>query len=102
MPDHYASEDRRRTLPVRQALKALMLPEGVQVGAWWDMDEAAKALGARVATCQSKFREFNDYHHVADGIRAESEPLGGGRWRYRLTVRQPEQLPLLDGHHAQQ
>jgi hypothetical protein len=101
--EHYTDADRARTRPIRERLLEKLVPkDGQDAGPWVDMDEAAKAIGARVGTCLSKMRELNDYHHAHLWLEFESRPIGGGRWEYRIARRRPGQLPLFESSHAQQ
>lgn len=101
MPSCYTPEDRARTSGLFRRLLAWYGPlEGQDAGPWFDADEAALVLDGRVGTLLSKGRELNDYHHIHLGLDFQSDRVKGGKWRYRIAVRKPEQLPLLEEAHA--
>ena len=93
--DHYTDADRARTKPIRDAVCDTMLGRG-----WMDLDAVAREIGARVGTVASKLRELTDADHAHLGLGYERRALSKGRHEYRLFVRQPEQLPLLEGANA--
>jgi hypothetical protein len=95
MTDHYTDTDRARTAPLKWRARDYLLDAG-----WHDMDDVAQHLGCRVGTLLSKMREFNDYHHTQHGLVFERRTAGKGRHEYRLFIRRPEQLTLLEGMNA--
>jgi hypothetical protein len=84
---HYTDEDRKRLAPSRKALAVLMLD-----GLWHDPYELAKRLSKpNAGTITSHLRDLK-----ASGVYDYERQREGTLHRYRLTVRTPEQLPLLE------
>lgn len=90
--DHYTEADMARTRPIREQVKEIMIDAG-----WMDLDDVALLIGARPGTVASKLRELVDADHAYLGLAYERRGMGKGRHEYRLFVRQPEQLTLLEG-----
>lgn len=87
--DHYTEADRKRLSPNRLRLAAAMLD-----GGWHDPYELAKSLGLQNAgTITSHLRDLK-----ASGIYTYERQRLGALHKYKLSVRKPEQLPLLEAH----
>ncbi len=85
--DHYTAADRKRLAPSRLALAQLMLD-----GSWHDPYELAKKLGkANAGTITSHLRDLK-----ASGTYDYERVRLGSMHKYRLFIRTPEQLPLLE------
>jgi hypothetical protein len=91
-PAHYTDEDRARLTPHLSRVRDFMLDAG-----WIDADNAAKHLGMRSGTLLSKLRELCDTRHSFLGLAYDRKATGRGVHLYRLFVREPEQLTLLEG-----
>lgn len=91
MPDHYTRQDKHRTSSIKWTLVELMLEKG-----WFDLKALAKEQGWEYSTTASKFRELADKHHFHLGYATERRSIGQGRHEYRLSVRQPAQMPLFE------
>jgi hypothetical protein len=93
MRDHFTEADKERLRPARERVINCMVGRG-----WIDLDQVAKEVGIRVGTVASKLREVCDKDHAYlglayDRMRDENRP---GIHLYRLFIRIPEQLNLLE------